>query len=441
MQKFHKIAQFTGLLFLIGMLWLVYGLLTLTLVEPENHNADYIPNEATRVYRVDGNTFTRKTLTTLLLHEDEELSDLMRDLIPESSDGTLKPLGISFTSDLIQFEIKKGNDILSGILFNLNSPHYFKKNMPLYLEDDVAIATNENVGLLLTQNGTRLSKRELHTKAQSMLQHKTTFAKKHTLKATESIVSAWNKTEDGNTMSLALNLKEQKLQLTGAFTTTNQLHYMSRTLVPRGFHVTSHYIPDFANDSLQKYAAQIGIHLPKIQGISINYFGTKLITEPTLIAAPKADVYLEFDEDFDLKKSLPIPFLLLLKKTDAENVLKLELNGQSYWIDQRTPRSLLISWNRNPKMEKIKNSPVLLIDGAPKFLFELEGDGLVKRLIEMSPMMSSSKSAARGIAMVHLSVAQKSTSNFKVDGVVTFGANEWPINTFFKFLIRSKLFS
>jgi len=440
-QKFHKIAQFTGLLFLIAMLWLAHSLLTLTLIDPENHNAEYIPNDATRVYRVDGNTFTRKTLTTLLLHEDEELSGLMQDLIPEKSDGSLKPLGISFSTDLIQFEIKKGNDILSGILFNLNSPHYFKKNMPLYLEDDVAIATNENVGLLLTQNGTKLSKKELQLKAKTILQNKTQFAKNHNLKATESIVSVWNRSNDGNTISLALDLKDQDLQLTGGFTTKNQMRYMTSTLVPKGFHVTSHYIPDFANDSLQKYADQMGVSLPNIRGISINYFGTKLITEPTLFPAPKADVYLEFEEDFDLKNSLPLPFLMLLKNTTAKNVLKLELNGQSYWIDQKTPRSLLISWNRSPKMEKVANAPVLLIDGAPKFLFELEGDGLVKRLIEMSPMMSSSKSAAGGIARVHLAVAQKTPSNFKIDGLVTFKKDEWPINTFFKFLIRSKLFS
>ncbi len=440
MQKILKFVQFLGLLFLIGMFWFVFNLLTLTLVDGKNDNNDYIPDEATTVYHIDGTRFTRQTLNTLLLHEDKELSSLIQDLLPESSDGKLKPLGISFSSDLIQFEIAEKEGRYSGILFNLSSPHFFKKNMALYLGEEVAIAANDRVGLLLTQNGLNLSKHALQVKAESMLRKKTNFAKKHPIKLPGVLLSAWNRSESCKDGLLQLELKGQELHFKGALDVYRSAPPMLEQLEPNGFHLTSGYLPDFINDSLQKYVSELGITLPEITGVSINYLGTKIISDPILVILPKADIYLEFAANIELDSLLLQEFVAPRKATDPENLRILDIYGVSYWVRQQSPRSLIISSSPHPKMQKGRHA-AFLIEGAPKFLFELEGDGLVKRVVEMAPIMSSSRNAANGISTVNIRISKDRNNVYLVDGLVQFKPNEWPINTFFKFLIRSKLFS
>ncbi len=426
------------MLLLVGMLWFAYSIITFTLKEASNENRDYIPKNAFSVSRIDGQVFFKKTLKTLILHQDTDLSAMLREIKQNSTSTGMEPLGISFDSEIIQFKIDHKTEILTGYLLNLRSPHYFKRNIRNFIGPDAAISTNGNIGLILLQSEGNLKKSKLQAIANDILSKKSTFSNNNPTPNPSSILTLWNKSKQGQIFSLGASIDKESLQISGSIT-DNAIHIQKyHWLKPEGLHISSAVIPDSWNEYIQKSFGEVGVELPKIASISMNYFGCTFISDPVFLIAPMADISLTFEATI-LIDSLFKAFELSTVGA-PKDFKKLNVYGENYLVSSPAPNQLKIYHSSLDKIRYEQTSNALQAKGSPKYIFTIEGDGFIKRLMGLSPTMSASQAIVSQVSLIDISGEISKNGSVVIDGKVQFKKGSFPLNEIFKFLIRSKTF-
>lgn len=426
------------MLLLVGMLWFAYSIVTFTLKESTNDNLDYIPENAIEVSRIDGQIFFKKTLKTLILHQDDDLSEMLREIKKNRTSTGIKPLGILFNSEIIQFKVTRSSKILTGYLFNLNSPHYFKRNIRNYFGENAAVSTNENVGLVMLQGKSNLTKSKLQSIAKNLLSKKSSFSKKNPISKSQSVLTFWNKSKQGSTISLSASINRERLEISGDIFDKSVVSEKHTWLEPDGLHFSSMIIPDSWNEYVKKSFNDIGVSLPKITSISMNYFGCTLISEPTILIAPKADIVLTFDAPVEID-SLFKGFGLSSEGA-PKNFKKLNIYGEKYLVGATAPNQLMIYHSRMDKIQYKSTSNALQFIGSPKYLFKIEGDNFIKRLMGMSPSVVAAQELVSQVSSIEITGKISRKKAVTIDGKVQFREGQFPLNALFKFLLRSKIF-
>lgn len=434
-QKIQLIFKFLGLIFLIGMLWVVFGLLTATLEDHHNENLEYIPTNATVVYRVNGRKLIKETFSTLIFHKDSDLSELIHELRTTDSSFQVKDVGILFNSDIVQFEVEENGIAWTGILVNLSNPRSFEKNIKQYIGENSAFAKTKTVGLILTADQ-KTTEHALKKKANQFLQKKTAFAQKSPWKDSESLFNLWthNQTKNNPKLALEVSSSENALEATGSVEIPSKWKALPKTLQPNGFHISSSFVPETVRDSLKIWSKQLGITFPEISGISLNYYGMKIVSDPTFFAAPQFDAYVRTEKPIDVQD--------LFKNSDPKVVLieqvTFTINGERYHFQQIDAHSFTIGIHKDLPLIAGNSKLIFCANGDLRRLMKIEGDGLVKRVIEMSPLVSAINRTLRSVGKFDVIVAKENKQG-KLKASIGLKEGEWPVNALFKFLIRSKL--
>lgn len=427
-------GRFLVILFLVGMLWFVYAILTLTLEAHPNNNLNYIPDDAITVYRVDGRTLAKEFIASALIHQDEDLESLLFNALPETPDGKMKPLGISFDSDILRFETIRKKDTLSGWLFNLYSAHLFKKNVPEYIDENTVIAANDGVAIVLS-GATVRNTQQWKDYALQLVSTKTKFAEKH-LNEREGFASSWQRTTNGNSGFFAVNIEEHAIQLSGNLKLSGVATSQAFDLKPDGFHIESRYVPAEWNDFLSEYLTSIGLELPKINGFSLNYFGTLIVSEPEFNALPKANMQIAFDEPISLDSLFKGKFAYT--KGPKTRFRLIQLYDQTYYVAAKG--NLLEMYIDPPKSTEKSGTALIRISGKPLHLMTVEGDALIRRLMNLSPLMNATRLFTSSIQDVNIEVKKNTGNSYTLEGTVQLDEDEWPANAITKYLLRSQLF-
>ena len=103
LQSVRAISKFLATLFLILMVWICYSLISMVFQEHTNENHEYIPDDANFVARIDGRKLMNTSISSILLHEDEEIIELIEQTLSDEEEGDVKGLGIAINSDVIVF--------------------------------------------------------------------------------------------------------------------------------------------------------------------------------------------------------------------------------------------------------------------------------------------------------------------------------------------------
>lgn len=403
-------------------------------MEGRTDNLDYIPENSTSVYRINGRKFLKESVATMIFNEDEDLMRMIRNVSGNGTSDKLKPLGISFESDIVHFEMKDGYNYFYGYLFNLNSPSTFEANIRGFIGDDVAISVNESVGLILV-SASNLPKDKLQEQANAILKEKSNFAKENKIYDKESVFSVWNKNPLGLTTNLSGKIEGQKLLFSGDIKFDSPLPKMKYNVEPKGLHLSNVFIPKVANFYIRSMFELRKEDLPDIKGLSINYYGSKFVTAPEFFIAPDIEAYVEF--------SGPLALDSLYSRLDGtpvsgnQNMMKIDLFGENYFVTKKDFNSLVISKSKKAvKLIPFKNA--IVVSGAPEKLFNIDGDSFVKRMISMNPVVSAAQQFTSEISNFELKLNEEK-ERYEIEGHVKLKGGEYPMNTLFKFLLQSKL--
>lgn len=413
-------------------------ILVFSFEESENNNLSYIPENATSVYRLDGRVVTRELLASLLLSEDEVLNKMTQSKIPKTKDGKLKPVGISFDSDVIMFRLVDGEDQFTGLLFNLWDHRTFRRNMPKYIGKNSAIASTETVGLLLMKPGVEITESELKSHAEKILSKETQFSKKHPEPESASMISVWYREGNSSVSDVGLSLQDNQLIIEGSFKSEEEIEIRNLSRNKGGFHIHSQWFPDAWNGIIQRELKTQGINIPSIRQFSFNYFGGFIVTDPNVALLPILDGSIEFDE--------PVVLDSLLKgfnEISSEEVSKkrtFDILSRPYRIHQVNDRTLEISSDQKLDLQPAKLTSVAELSGSPKHLLHIEGDAFIKRILQLSSEYRAAGSLINEITSIDIKMTRGSGKNYRIRGVIALKDDKWPLNELIKFLIRSKIF-
>ena len=427
------------MLFLIGMLWFVYVVLSVTSEEAAAENLDYIPENASVVYRVDGRTFLKQALVAMTLHEDEDLSEMIRDLSKDASTGNLKPLGISFESEIAYFEVTENAKTITGFLFNLNNPRVFKKNIRYFVGKDVAISCQHNVGLLLVGDAEFISKKDLQKKADRYLSQKSKFAQRYKINSRNSVFTVWNRSKDGTKTTFTATIDGQRINFSGELKLNNRMVTREKVLKPDGLHFSTTVVPRFVSEALRSSLKLDSTDIPDVRSLSVNYYGIKIISDPEFFAAPKMAAFINFQGTVNVDTLFKNFDLEPVNQKTARRVLN--IYGEKYAVVQTEKNSFGIFSLDSEKQQNNTafSNDVFHISGEPKYLFNIQGDGLIKQLLNLSPSVQASRKLVTQIRKMDLKAMPGSDDLYTVEGYIELKQGEIPMNALFKFLIQSEL--
>lgn len=437
MKKFSRLGQALSIIALLGAMWLVYSILVFSFEESENQNTAYVPTNASIVYQFDGRLLSRELLASLLISEDEELQELVQDKIPTTDKGKLKPVGISFDSDVIVFRLEENGNQLSGFLFNLRNKRVFDRNIPKYLGENGANASIENVGLVLIQREGNLSNRELKKRATKMLSRPTNYFRDKQVRNEYSLVSIWYR-EDGKPVSdVGVSVEGNQLLFKGTFKADKNL---SKTQLPQykgGFHIHSKWLPKEVNMQMQEALKSIGFELPAVKQFSLNYFGATIVTEPSIAGLPYMAGSFEFEESV-VADSIFRDFEVV--STDSlANEKVYDILSMRYAVKQKNPTTLEIRSIEGIELTKTSYSTAAEISGSPKYLLKLDGDSFIRGILTLTNEFKSLNSFINEVEKVDIKTIPGSDKKYQIRGSIELKDDKWPLNEVVKFLIQSNI--
>lgn len=437
MQQFSKIKRILSLVLLTGALWLVHLIQVFSFEESENLNTHYIPNNATSVYRLDGRVLTRELLASLLISEDEDLKKMAQNQIPTTEDGRLKPVGISFDSDILLFRMEENGSYFTGMLFNLWDSKTYQKNVPKLLGKNGAVASTDDVGVLLLQMEGNQTKGQLQKKAQKLLSTPSDFYKKHPAPEDKSLISVWYQEGNSSISDVGVSVQDNQLIVRGSFETKTDLTFENLAHYRGGFHLHSQWFPEVWSQQLQEILSDQGIEIPAIAQFSLNYFGTTIVTDPNFAPLPTLNAAFQFKENVEVD-SIFSPFECL-KKDTISGTHTYNLFSGEFEVTQLNERTIRVQTVTEMDLQESEITSIAEISGAPDYLLNIDGDKFISRILTLSNEYRAVSSLVKEINAIDIKMTPESEGKYRIYGTVVLNDDKWPLNELLKFLIRSKL--
>lgn len=416
--------------------------------EHTNENHAYIPVDATFAARIDGRKLIKTSISSILLNEDEEIIELLIEAFKDEHDTELKSVGISLNSDVILFNQTDQGHRLIGLLFNLDSPKVFKKNIKFFMGENHVSASNEGVGLVyfeLDNAETKgLSKKYLQKKADKLLLTKSKFNFKLLEGKNEnSIAQTWSKDGLLGDVNVAHNTKlsfivnEKELIIDGYIAMNKDANSnFSKDIKPKGLHVSTDQIASIVNDSLTSFFSKLKIPEAQISSFSLNYYGLELITEPRLFPAPKFDALISFKNDFALE-------VVLDSMLNSEYSTRIDKRTISYYglvihYDLINSKTLYVGTSDEVEYIEHDSKTSFLVTGSPSYITKVEGGGIMKNIFEMVPIYTISREFLGRMDALEIRIDSPKNGKSKVHAVIQFKKNEYALNSVLKLLIQAK---
>lgn len=438
MQKTSKFIQILILLFLTGTLWLVHVILVFAFeASDNNNNMSYIPENATSVYRLDGQQLTRELIASLLISDDEDLNKIAQDRIPTTLEGKSESIGVSFDSDIILFRMQEDGLSFTGILFNLWDHRNFSRNMPKYLGKNGVSTSTDRVGLVLLADYDSFSKKDLKKKAKKILSKETLFLAKHPTKNSNALVSVWYQEESQAISDVGVDIQNNHILIQGTFETKHDFSATPLAMNEGGFHVHSQWFPEIWSGVIQEYLEEQDISIPPIHQFTLNYFGNFIATEPNVALLPILSGSVEFDSPVS-KDSIFQKFPVVLEDS-ITGTTTYDILTRTYAVKQLNERTLQIRSTESMNLTPKKYSTTAELSGSPKHLLKMDGDAFIRRIMSLSSEYRATGSLVNEISTIDIKMWPATADKYRIQGKVELKDDKWPLNELLKFLIRSKI--
>lgn len=445
MQKIIATGRLLATLFVLSMLWIGYGLVSLFLQPIDNKHIDCIPEDAHFVLRIETHKILKESLSSLIVYEDDKTIELLSKLYRKDGKTKVTSTGISFQSDFILFKHDINNFEYTGILFNLNDSNVFMENMPSLANNEMSVVTNGTVGLLYyeTKGNKTSSKAQLNRRANEILNQKTNFdidqlgkPKKTTITQLWSNRGLFEKTNSQKKTILALDLSDKTISVRGEIPVILQeKQYDSMVLKPKGLHLRSSSVNKTLNDTLSSFFKSLHLRIPKIREGSVNYYGLEIIDEPSYFIAPRFDALITFDDTLDFNSTIRTFCQSNDIKQPRDHTISFK--GLQLHYRQLNSNTLVIGVNQNPEL--IDQVPRLsaLISGPTEDILSVSGPALLKRALLMIPTFRASSKFVNEADFVDLRIKTPQNGTSKIYGSIEFKQEEHALNSILRLLIQA----
>jgi hypothetical protein len=325
-----------------------------------------------------------------------------------------------------------------GVLLNIEDEAAF---LSFLKTKQIPGACKTNVGVIF------LSKSQQHFSKLKQLAQTIVTTKTNVPLAKNEAISIRSKKMQIGTMQLNgsadLNVTKNNLLFKGAYRLNSKHHFdfsSIRNLKAKGFHVSTSIIPTAANDSLKSFLFKtFGFKLPAISAISLNYFGSSIISkEDKTWVIPTIDLIIQCEKNVDIQQ-------LMSNKVVLEKIgctlgdHRVIFDKKVVYFKQLSPTSFYIGRSLSPQLNRTKTTNILSINGQLKPLFNIEGGGILYSLMELIPLYKASKQFVEKNKAIRIELKQVSSNYYKLKGQLEFHQNYLATNELIRFVLLSQL--
>jgi len=457
MQNKKAFLSILSLCTLLIFVWIFLFFAEAILQENSNNNLDHIPPNATFALRLDGRQIAEQTLFSVFLEsKDPEVLKLIQSSVSRNLDKRqqLKNYGIDYLSDIIVFNVPLKKVNVQGILVNVSSELFFKKNMPNL---NMVFACKDDVGVMLSipiKNATKITKSELQKLADQIVSKKqdhsmSKFIQHH---GSGKFVESYNKgsllgeSSYFGQSNILFELFKNDLLLSGDFKLNkknkNQVKPIKEILSPKGLHMSSSIFPSELTDSLNYYLKPYSIELPAISEISLNYNGLKIATHSAFgyLPIPQIELLIDFDENFSIESLISNDAIQNDIRYTADKGI-IHLDDELIYYQQISPSKIYIGISKNPKIIKSEKNELFCLRGSLKPLTEVKGGWGTSMFLEMNPNFAASKKLSEHMKTFDIHLFQKNKKDVRLEGKLSFTEGHAPLNEILKFFLAGDFFS
>ena len=450
----NNIKSLLTAIVLLAFLWAAFLITQLISKAPEHKNEYFIPESATFAIKLDSRKLVNKALFTLLFEgRDEKIAEKIRELLNKPREAK-KDIGVNLLSDAVVFAspFKKGKLVI--VALNLSNRSDFEANIQEHLNDKQVVETIDNVGFILTYLSTdglnSIDKREISTYfKQNILPLTNNSTSRFTGEIKEGSFlqsytkgNLFGKDTYFNSSNSQFSLAENGIDLTSDLTLSkNKTKPANKILIPRygNFHFSSGIVPPSLQDSLSAIAGRLGLKLPALKSVSINYAGINIQSnDDGMTVLPNIDLLLEFKSAFSVETIFKQD--TILKKIGGkfeDNIFK--IGGKRYYYEQVDSKTISISSSESAAIITNKKQELFAVKGNLSSLLKIEGGGMIVSLLDMIPAYKASKELFTNIDDVNITLKKSKGNTAKMKGSILFKKDHFVMNEMLKFALEMQM--
>jgi hypothetical protein len=426
MQALKAIFRSIGLLFLLGVLLILFYIAHSLLITPKQDQLNYIPKDAEVVLRIHSRTIIDKTFQSLLLDDGDNklINDLYKKISQTKKRGEKSlDFGIDFKSDVVVFKMPYKTAYVIGFLVKLSDKDAFEKTIGANATAQQLAVTHNEVGLILNYFGKERKHEdaiEMQQLADNILSN--SMEKQKVKESPESLISVGGKNYD-----LDFSIVENSIVFNGTFSPKNTVTgKMQKHLKEKGFHLAVSRFSELAE------------LLPEsqIDFMDFNFLGYGENSENGFPSI-QVELLVGFTSQTDVLN-------LLKEKFNVEPILnergdEITLMGQTFYFKNLDDRTCYIGSTKNPEFIIQPSNKLLRISGVPSSFFAYKTDSFLVTMLEINPKFHASKQLALKTKSVDVSMNVKKNKQVQVSGKLTFQEGTYPINEIIRFLMTANL--
>lgn len=431
----------TALLFL--SIWALFFFAQNLNERVDNELSNYIPENAIVSLRVDTRFFIKNGLEDFIAHGEQGSFEEIQRLL-EKQEKTDLNLGIDFSNEMVFYFVEINDQKHACLLVHIADHEDFKKAENYWKKKNCASTSGENIGLIVLANDkSELTAEQLSIQAGKLLSGKKSKKLKSTGSAMELTIHTGIEHHKPifKPAVLQVDIEANKLLLNGDVSIDIvERERLKYRLKKEGLHLSIPVTSSDVSDSIESYLSVFGIQEYDIAGISMNYRGLTIEEIPGLKLQPDFDLLIAFEQKIDLDSVRSV----ILKQND---MFKANNGGFSYGkvhyklhqVDQHT---IYIGRSDFAKSMLEQQDPSVIFDlnGNPKHLTELQGNGMMRKLAELVSLFAASKKLSNSIEDLSLLVKQvKNSKKYELTGQIEFKNDKSAQLALIEFLLESKL--
>jgi len=419
MQNKNILVKLVSILFLLGVMWLFF-LFSKNTLEKTTHNiSTYLPEKTEWLIELNTEQLIEKGIESVLFAQlpDKEINTLISDLIIDQKEKNISidEIGINPKAPIYIFNINRnGIDFTCGI-FELKNAQKFQKNSPVFLSKPFQSFNNDDIGLIIydpIRGGDEIANEILNNH---------TSPKEPTVYSTH-----FNTTSTHTKSTLDFSILDSSILINGNFRIKDASIAPTLSLLPKGFHFSSRYIPSLLNDSICSF---FKIESNRLLGFSMNHSSSELISKPKMLLKMNSSFLFHFKEPLSIQSILSS--LSQQNKIISTDSTSFSIGDDVYFFHQLSSNSFYIGMQEfDPSFTTVRND-IFYIKGAPSHLTEVNGEGIVRRFISIIPLFHASEAFSNSIQSIDLTT----TKNNTISGEIKFKSGKKSMRELIRFVL------
>jgi hypothetical protein len=450
MKKILGIFKYTPVIIGLIIIWVSVLSFSMLFKNENKRQLQLVPETNSFVFKLKFKDFLKSATYSMIFNsKDQKLLNTFQLFIKEQQKLQNKDndFGINFFSDVLIFNEKYEKGDIYTIVVNLIDKNKFSQNLPAFLTNNQALTIKNEVGIIATYSGRNSNMKAEMENYLDRLSIKQKVKVNNIAKENEFFNLTLNdyfinKNFEIKKGEISSEINERELNISGSFHLKKPFKRPRKWTLRqeyelRPFHVETSFFSPSVQDTLQNFLSKVGLKVPKIEGVSMNYYGLDIQdNEMGIIFTPRFDMILHFENKIK-NEDLFFDREQLLKFGFDYNGVYLKAGDIHYAIEKLDERTLFIGFNRN--LITKKNDRILMkISGDLGKITEISGGGFVQSMINIIPPYKAAKDFFLTTEEFKITMAPRSNYLLFIRGNIKIQEKFYFYNEFLKFYMTLK---